>query len=344
MYYHASMVARPTKLILTLLCLYVAGTVDAAPLFDEHSILEVRLTGPLSRVTRDTRKRRELPFTLAVDGVETRVDVRVRGKSRARICRFPPLRLDFPAQDTRAPLFQALDRVKMVTHCDWEGDRSTASLLNEYLAYRIFNLIADVSYRVRLLLITYVDTDEKMRRLDRQYYGFLVEPAEVLAERAGAEPLEVPAVPVSATASHHAALLNVFQYLIGNSDWSLVTADGEDACCHNVDVIDTGPGWQLVPFDFDLAGLVDARYDSRFDLQQTRRRVYAGYCRTPRDRMAAALDEVRQLESEILDLARQVPSVDEESLRERIEYLESFFDADVGQLLQGFDRQCVGPR
>ena len=217
-------------------------------------------------------------------------------------------------------------------------------MLNEYLAYRIFNLISDTSYRVRLLLVTYVDTDDRMRRLDRPYYGFLVEPADMLAQRHGAESLSVRGVPGSAAESRQAALLNVFQYLIGNSDWSLVAADGADSCCHNVDVIGAGPAWHLVPYDFDLAGLVDARYDSKFDLQQTGRRIYAGYCRTPRAGMAAALEEVRRLEREILDLARRVPSVGEDSLRERIEYLGSFFDTEAGRLLEVFEQHCVGPR
>ena len=35
------------------------------------------------------------------------------------------------------------------------------------------------------------------------------------------------------------ARLYVFQYLIGNFDWSFVIADEADTCCHNIQVIIT---------------------------------------------------------------------------------------------------------
>ena len=75
-----------------LLCCAAA---DASPLFDDESVLDVELRGPLSKTLRDNEERAERPFVLSIDGVDLDVMVRVRGKSRAETCRFPPLRLGF---------------------------------------------------------------------------------------------------------------------------------------------------------------------------------------------------------------------------------------------------------
>ena len=327
-----------------LVCLFVATASDASPLFDDDHILEIRLTGPLTSVVRDTRHRKERPFTITVDGVTTDVHIRVRGNSRVRLCRFPPLRINFPESANTPALFAGLDKVKFVTHCNTGSRGSGTNVLNEYLAYRIFGLLADQGLRVRLLRVSYVDTDGKMKKLDEQYYGFLIEPIDRLAERLDGEVQKVDGVPNTGLVSHGAALLNVFQYLIGNSDWSFVTAEGEEHCCHNIELLRSGTDWVLVPYDFDLAGLVGAKYRSGLNVNQTRRRVYGGYCKTPPGKMAAALEAVGELEGEIIALAREVPSTDDKSARRRIEYLEKFFALDHDDLLRVFDRYCQGPR
>ena len=86
----------------------------------------------------------------------------------------------------------------------------------------------------------------------------------------------------------------VFQYLIGNTDWSLVTADTEEHCCHNIDLFELGGHTLLVPYDFDLAGLVDASYakpDPEIKIRSVRTRRYRGYC-LPAPVLAEALDTV----------------------------------------------------
>ncbi len=56
--------------------------------------------------------------------------------------------------------------------------------------------------------------------------------------------------------------MTLFQYMVGNTDWSAVRSGPDDRCCHNVAVFsgDGGASNSVVPFDFDQAGLVDAPY------------------------------------------------------------------------------------
>lgn len=94
---------------------------------------------------------------LRVNRRELPVDVRLRGKGRLEQCKFPPLRLDFDPAETGESAFAGQDELKLVTHCI-NSTAGEKNLLEEYLAYRIFNLLSDYSYRVRLLHVSCVDT------------------------------------------------------------------------------------------------------------------------------------------------------------------------------------------
>ena len=70
--------------------------------------------------------------------------------------------------------------------------------------------------------------------------------------------------------------VNLFQYMIGNTDWSIPK-------CHNIKLMvpknDTLAQPFAIPYDFDFCGLVDASYavpDERFEIQSVRDRLYRG--------------------------------------------------------------------
>jgi hypothetical protein len=154
-----------------LLALGLAASANASPLFDGHDPIDVTLSGPLTTLFSQKKDREEHAFEITADGAKVSVAVRIRGKSRVEVCRFTPLRLNFAADETADSLFADQDKLKLVTHCRSNNARAENSVLNEYLAYRIFNVISDKSYRVRLLRIHYEDTLGKQRHLDRPYYG-----------------------------------------------------------------------------------------------------------------------------------------------------------------------------
>mgnify|MGYP000662252091 CR=1 FL=1 len=62
-------------------------------------------------------------------------------------------------------------------------------MLREYLAYRLLNAMTDLSFRVRLLEVTWVDSDERRGRMVRS--AFLIEHRNRLAARIGMEPREM---------------------------------------------------------------------------------------------------------------------------------------------------------
>ena len=330
-----------------LLLLLLPLPLQAGPLFDADDVLEVRISGPFYSLIRNKEHRKESRFVLSFDGTEYDFYIRVRGKSRVRVCQFPPLRLDFKTRDLAGTVFAGQDKLKLVTHCR-NYDRGEADMLQEYVAYRIFNAITDNSYRVRLLRIHYDDTDKRLTKKAAHRYGFLLEPAAEFAGRVGAERLRVKTVVRGKLDDNYAALMFVFQYLVANTDWSMVNAEGVDECCHNVDLYAGNTGSLLVPYDLDLSGVVNARYafpDKSLRISRVTQRLYGGLC-MERDVLRSALRHVKSLRAEILAIPGSVPGLSSKDARVTREFLEKFFvDAENEEdLLDTFGDRCIKPR
>jgi hypothetical protein len=342
----ARMRRQITFLAAALLAVQAAGADTAAygPLFARDSVMEVSLEGPLSTTLEDRESRQQRAFILrqGADGVP--LQVRVRGKSRARICSLAPLRLEFAAGSAAGTEFGGQAALKLVLPCH-DSDGAERDLIEEYAAYRIFNLLSERSYRVRLLQVRFVDTGKPGEPVALQRHAFVLESDDELAARSGLPEARVPAVRRSDLEARQAAVVFIFQYLIGNTDWSLVTAGGEEWCCHNLRLLGAAPPLFAVPYDFDLAGLVDARYakpDPSLNIRDVTQRRYRGYCIDP-TALAAALARVTAQHDAILAAARALPLLDEQQIETRVRYLEGFFEQakDAPRLLRRFEEQCL---
>ena len=323
--------------------LSVAAHVGASPLFDDNAVIDVELTGPIESLIRKKDDRTEQLFVLKASGVEQHVQVRVRGKSRLRICKFPPLRLNFSDSDTEQTVFAGQDKIKLVTHCR-SNDASQVDALQEYATYRIFNIISDISYRVRLLHITYRDTDERRKDEVLERYGFLLESDHELAARVGGHPVNVTGISLRSLDEDHAAAVYIFQYLIGNTDWSMVMADEDDVCCHNGDILDIESKRYYVPYDFDLVGLVNSKYaypDPSLPIRKVTQRYYRGFC-TSRDTLQSALGIIKSHREEILGVLSDIPGFPEKDRKRSIDFLNQFFTRadDEEKMLKSFERRC----
>jgi len=325
-----------------LVFLLACDTSYASTLFEDDAVLEITLKGPLSTVMEDVNERREQPFSLQTDGASVDVKVRVRGNSRVEYCSFRPLRLNFSKDDALGTVFAGHDKVKLVTHCKKQS-RYEQNTLEEYAAYRIMNLLSDVSYRTRLVRIRYVDSDKEAKTTDR--YGFLIEPDKALASRLGAELVNVRDVTRGMFDEQHSALVFVFAYLIGNTDWSHVRFVGDEVCCHNGRLLRVGEKQYYVPYDFDLTGLVNARYarpQPELRLRSVRVRRYRGYC-IDNAAVAAALRAVVSRREDILGVVAGLPHLSEKEIKSRTAYLDGFFKLAENEqkLLHEFERRCL---
>ncbi len=307
-------------ILLSLLATTVSAQVSESPdpLFQDQEIIDVRIVAPLTTLVRERPTEDDLLGVFQYTATDnTRVDfdvqIRTRGHFRHNTCDFPPLWLNFKKSQTDDTLFDKQDRLKLVVHCD-DSERYEQTVLREYLAYRFFSAITDLSFRVRLLRVTYVDNEE--RRDDQTRFAFLIEHKNRLAERFDMKDLKIERTTVGSIQPDLLNLTSVFQFFIGNTDFSPVAGAPGNECCHNYVLFGNDSDLLIaIPYDFDQSGIVDAPYavpNERFRILSVRRRVYRGRCvnnehvmtsigrfRENRDAMYALVDAQEGLESRV---------------------------------------------
>jgi len=315
----------------------------AASLFEDIAPLEIELTGPLWSLIENKEDREEQPFKLRNDALELDVRVRARGNSRMRVCDFPPLRFNFKNTDTSGTPFEGQAKLKLVTRCK-KADRYENDVLEEYAAYRIFSLMSDVSFRTRLVHMTYNDTDGRLNKAYGNSYGFLIEPLDQMVSRLDGSLSELPGVSLRQLDKEQAALVYVYQYLIANTDWSFISAENDEYCCHNIELVKLGNMHYPIPYDFDLAGIVNAAYarpDPSLGVKKVTKRVYRGFC-TDTDYLRGILRSFIAREEDILGVISGLPILEDKEKEKRIEYLQGFFDKarDEDKMIAMFEKRC----
>jgi hypothetical protein len=303
----------------------------AKPLFASDAPIQITIQGPVGSIVRrapESVAPQPATLTLAAPAESLPIRLSARGLSRrtAGICSFPPLRVEFAQPPAATSLFAGQRRLKLVTHCQSSAGHQQHVLL-EYSAYRIFNQLTPLSYKVRLATVDYAEASGKVTASRR---GFFIEELDDVARRNGLTEARVgDRVASSQLETRQAARVALFQYMIGNLDWSMRAGPAGEGCCHNNRLL-TGQGSQLVPvsYDFDYSGLVDAPYavpPEGFSIRSVRSRVYQGYCRLNPDVLAAAV-EFRARRSSIEAIFSQIPDLSERSRNKALAYLGSFFE------------------
>jgi hypothetical protein len=257
------------------------------PLFQDDSVLEITITAPMKPLLGHRPDEEYLPGTLSyteADGsvVDIDIGIRTRGNYRRqpRVCPFPPLRINIDKSQAQNTLFHKQDKLKLVAHCRDNSERYEQNVIREYLAYRILNTLTEVSYRVRLARVTYIDSEQEDE--DRVRYAFFIEHKDRLSSRLGLPEIATSAIQVADLEGAYSDLTSLFQFMIGNTDFSPIAgAEGED-CCHNSTLLgnEGGPVY-AIPYDFDMSGLVDAPYaepNPRFRIKRVTQRLYRGRC------------------------------------------------------------------
>ena len=255
--------------------------------------------------------------------VEKEFRIKARGNFRRRHCGLPPLWLNIKKTDLKLKQLQDLNKLKMVTHCRG-GDIYDQYVLKEYLAYKIYNLITPYSFRVRLTEIKYIDTGRKNKTYT--HWAFFIEPEILMNERLNTISLKADNLGVYHTDSTLTDIMAIFQFMIGNADYSI-------AGRHNIKLIkDIDPLIFYpvpVPYDFDYSGIVNAYYavpGDNLGIKSVKERYFLGPCRTDQE-FSKAIKSILTKESEILDLVKGFHYMNDRDRNEMLKYLSSFFSA-----------------
>jgi len=343
---HGRQCANPRKLIAPLvalalfICSMQALYAQEKPgkpdkLFSSNDTLDITITGPWRDLQRDKKNQDPYPAKLEYTdalGKPVQLDVTIgrRGITRQRICDFPPIRLRFNKANVKNTVFRGQDSLKMVTHCE-KAERFQQYYIQEMLAYRMYNLVTDFSFRVRALNVTYVDSETGDTDKDR--FAFLIEDDSDVAKRHDLKKIDIPKINVSQLEPRVASELSLFEYLIGNVDWSSLRGPDPDECCHNVKLIgprplQAGDTAYPIPYDFDSSGLVNAHYAVPPDgvpIKTVKQRLFRGYC-VFNDTLEDARQEFLRQESAIYALFNNESRLYSSTRRKSIKYIEDFFD------------------
>jgi len=326
-------------LMSTLYCAPAANAQDSdsvpvARLFADDSPLKITIEAPLTTLVEERPDEEYLEGKISFagdDGAIRTLDLKLRTRGKYRRaeehCDFPPIRLNFRKKQVTDTVFAGQDKLKLVTHCRDNNFLYEQLVLREYLAYRFLNVMTSISYRVRLLEIEYIDT-EGARPMTT--VGFVIEDDDDVAARNGMVPIKTGDISMNDLDPAQQNLVHVFQYLIGNTDFSLYRSEPDDDCCHNSDLLTATDGapFTPLPYDFDFAGLVNAPYaepNPRFELMSVRVRLYRGLCKN-NDLLDGTIQQFLNKKDTVLGIVDKLEQLSARSRRSVTRYLNAFYD------------------
>jgi hypothetical protein len=253
--------------------------------------------------------------------INEQIRVEARGNYRKEHCEMASLMLDFKTK--ASPLLSDLKKLKLVGGCH-ENTSSEELLLKEYLVYKLYNILSPMSFRVRLLRVTYNDSQKKIKSYTQ--YAFLIEDLQDLAKRNNCREVTKKKYATEGTNRQQITFVSIFQYMIGNTDWAVPNY-------HNIKLMvplsDTLANPYVIPYDFDYCGLVDAPYATptrELGIETVRDRYYLGYKR-PIEELKSITSVFNKKHDEIMQCINEFDLLKQRDIDEMTSYLDKFFYA-----------------
>ncbi len=294
-------------------------------LFASEDVLQIKLTGNVRDALGD-RSKNPAYYNFSIvyqqeNGTEASAPVRVKTRGNFRKdksnCGYPPLMLNFAKKDQpESSLFYNRDKVKLVMPC--KGDEY---VVREYLIYKLYNLITPRSFRARLVKVTLEDSIRKKNT--GPFYGILLEEEESVAKRNEMKPVEPKMLKPHQAESESFLVMAVFQYMIGNTDWSTQYRQNLKFLVKNDNDLPIP-----VPYDFDHAGLVSAPYAQPAEELQMRsvtERRYRGYCVTDMSVFDPVFAKFKSLKDEFYKVYNSCTQLDAKAIKSATKFLDEFY-------------------
>lgn len=325
------------------------------PLFLDDTILQATLTAPLSvaygqkeQEDRDFLRGRWEYLDDAGKPQPLAVSIRARGNFRRLNCDLPPLQLNFKKSEVGDSVFAGQNKLKLVSPCAY-GKNHQQRLILEYLAYRTLEVLTEHSLRTRLLKLNYVDERQSLKLWS--HLAFLIEDTDEMARRLSMQRARLPKVNSVQLDKYSMALVEIFQLLIANNDYSLLRGQPDAPCCHNIDIVgsdDASNNLIPIPYDFDFSGLVNAPYarpQRNMRIRTVRTRKYRGRC-VPPDVWDQVVKHVQSKQLEVNAVYEDSAELNASMKRKTLRYIRAFFETiDNPQSLQRkVFSQCRGQK
>lgn len=298
--------------------------VDVNQFFSDERPLTVKLTADMNKVQN---KKTNGEYMDAVfnctfpDGSTITEPIRVHAKGifRRNYCAIPPLKLNF--HNPTSPLLSPLHSLKLTFACK-KGPYYDQLVFKEYLVNKMYNLLTDKSFKVRMAYATIEDDKDKKKPVTQ--YAFLTEDIAEVAKRNQCKELTNEKVGTEATNREQMTLVALFEYMIGNTDWDVPFK-------HNIRLIrsktDTTSSPFAVALDFDASGMVNADYasvDPQMGTETVLERVYRGFPRSMAE-LEKSLKIFMTQKEKIYSLVKNFSLLSSHNRDEMIHYLDEFY-------------------
>ncbi|MEA1896706.1 MAG: hypothetical protein U9N53_03470, partial [Bacteroidota bacterium] len=295
-------------------------------LFDSDGLLRVSLSFDIRQFKKGKRDPEYQDAVLKIyfpdsPVVEKNIQLKPRGIRRLEHCHFPPIKLNFKKIAFEDEYLDQQSTMKFVTHCK-TSKYYESFILKEYLIYKMYNLLTDYSFRVRLVEMEYIDIARDKKVLVK--YGFFIEHLNFLSVRNNANAIKNDRYSRRMMDRKMMSRMALFEFMIGNTDWSVT---GQ----HNIKLLKLNdlsmPSPYPVPYDFDYSGMVDTDYSvpaESFNIESVRDRVYRGVC-LGNYFVLEEIEYFKEKKQEFFDLINDFPYMEKGDKREMISYLDSFY-------------------
>jgi len=251
---------------------------------------------------------------------EFNIKIRARGNMRNKVCSLPPLKIDFKMSDLAAMGINGkFDDLKLVVRCK-SNDSYENYLLKEYLTYKLYNTLTDVSFRVQLIKLTLEDNNGKTKNIEA--YAFLIESIEELAKRVNATVRKNLTFQDKHIDPFSYDRMCLFQFMIGNADWHLFKQHNTKIVILNEQNIVAS-----IPYDFDFSAIVSTPYatpHTKLPIYHIAQRYYLGSCREQKDHLRI-FDFFKEKKIEILSTVEQFGLLPKREKKSMLKYLNGFF-------------------
>jgi hypothetical protein len=297
---------------------------DSFDFFNSDDVLDISLCFDLKKFFNSKKKPEYLDAAILIDKrdmpvvIEDSIKIKARGNMRRMYCRFPPVMLKFK-NDSSGIFYEG--KLKMVIPCV-NSAKYENYLLREYLIYRLYNIVSPYSLKTRLIRITL--TDSKSTSRSYSFYAFLIENEKNLAHRTNSVVLNHSNLGQRNMDAGLMVRVALFNYMIGNTDWSVPTQ-------HNIKILKsnkiTSESGIPVMYDFDYAGLVSPPYAAPakdLPITEVKERYYLGLC-AQNEELEYAISDFELIKDEILGTVSDFEYLSRYDRKITESYLNSFY-------------------
>jgi len=254
---------------------------ETSILFQNQTPISMQLKFSIKKIKKNTNDSTYIESILFYknesdlwDSIKT--DLRARGNFRRKNCYYVPLKLKLKKTLTEGTIFFFYYKLKIVLPCLIERYNNDY-VMKEYMAYKLYEIISPYHFKTRLANIEFLE--EKGKRIKKhEIKGIIIEDIDKVAERYGGNEYDKVIHPMELD-TIIAIRNSFFQYLIGNTDFSLKFQ-------HNEKLLFINKKFIIIPYDFDMSGLVNTSYATISGTQnlpikitEVTQRAYKGYPR-----------------------------------------------------------------